>query len=689
MSQQVTVNQAMQLAVQHHQAGRLSEAESIYRQVLTAHPEFPDAMYLLGAVAQQVGRHDVATDLISRALARKGGVAAWHSGLGVSLAFLGKLDEAMDEFTRAITIQPSLADAHLNLGNTFNLKGMREEAIRCFRKAIELQPHYAEAHFNLANALRHTAADEAIEEYRKVAKMRPDLPVVHAHLGETLHQRRRLDEAIESYRRAIRLQPNLPEPNYNLGVVLAEAGRTEEAISAYQSAIRVKPDYAAAHFNLAVAMGETAPVEDVLHEFREVLRIDPQQRVAFDNALHLQHYIPTIEQKALFEEHREWARRFEAPVLAAAKPLESDRDPERRLRIGYVSRDFRTHSVSFFIEPILRAHDRTRFEIYCYADEIVPDETTRRLRELADAWQDTTALSDEELADQVRADQIDILIDLAGHTDQNRLMVFARKPAPLQATWLGYPDTTGMASIDFRITDVHADPAGAEAFATEKLLRLPSGWCYQPPQSAPPPVAEVRERSGITFGCFNSIAKINAPLAALWSDLLKRSRGSRLLLKARGLDNRDVAARVAKMFTQHGIEPDRLELVGAASSIGDHLATYHRIDVALDTFPYHGTTTTCEALWMGVPVVTLAGHTHASRVGVSLLTHVGVRDWVAPNRGRYIDYALAAADATDVRGAALRDRVRVSALMDAATTTASLERELLNATRALAIDSSR
>ena len=675
---QVTLTEAMHLAVQHHQAGRLAEAETIYRQVLAAEPEFPDAMYLLGAVAQQVGRHDIAVDLMTRAIERNGQVANWRASLGVSLAFTGKLDAAMDEFTRAITLQPTLADAHLNLGNTLNLKGLRERAIKCFRKAIELKPDYAEAHFNLANALRETAVDEAIEEYRKVSRLRPDLPVVHVQLGEALHQRRRLEEAIESYRRAIRLQPDQTDSHYNLGVVLGETGRREEAIAEYRAAIELNPDFAPAHFNLAVALGETAPIEQVLHEFREVLRIDPNNRVAFDNVLHLQHYLPETRAKALFEEHREWARRFEQPVLAQATPPAVNHfDPDRRLRIGYVSRDFRTHSVSFFFEPVLQSHDRMNFEVFCYADEIASDATTQRLRGLADVWRDVTRLSDEQLADQVRADQIDVLIDLAGHTEGNRLMTFARRAAPVQMTWLGYPNTTGMSAIDYRITDAHADPHGtADALATEKLLRLPSGWCYRPPTDAPP--TEAIGDGSVTFGCFNALAKINRPLVAMWSAVLKEVGESRMLLKSRGLDRAEVAARIYDLFEEQGIEPRRIELLGASPSLREHLATYGRIDVALDTFPYHGTTTTCEALWMGVPVVTLAGHTHASRVGVSLLNSAGLGDLVAHNRSEFVSVAARAAGEgrDDNQRVALRGRLSHSGLTDAAVMVRELERAL-------------
>jgi predicted O-linked N-acetylglucosamine transferase (SPINDLY family) len=351
----------------------------------------------------------------------------------------------------------------------------------------------------------------------------------------------------------------------------------------------------------------------------------------------------------------------------------------RRLRLGYLSPDFNHHAVAYFIEPVLAAHDRTRVEVFCYASVAVPDRFTDRLRGLAEHWRDIARLDDDAAAALIRADNLDLLIDLAGHSARHRLLVLARRPAPVQATWIGYPNTTGLDAIDYRITDAVSDPVGqTEAWHSEKLVRLPANFsCYRPDDDAPAvnnlPAAAA---GAVTFGCFNQFAKVTPEVIALWARLLAKLPGSRLLLKSRGLGDPGVAARVQAAFAAAGVGPARLILNGDELSVADHLGLYHKVDIALDPFPYNGTTTTCEALWMGVPVVTLAGSTHVSRVGASLLTHAGLAGWIAATPDDYVARAVAAVRDLPALAAlrrGLREQVRTSPLCDAVRFTRGFE----------------
>ncbi len=360
---------------------------------------------------------------------------------------------------------------------------------------------------------------------------------------------------------------------------------------------------------------------------------------------------------------------YAEPLREFIQPHTGDRDPRRRLRIGYVSPDFKQHAVGTMALPLLACHNREEFEVSCYAQAREPDAMTERFRGHADHWRSTVGLCDEQLADLIRQDQIDILVDLAGHTAGGRLLVFARKPAPVQMTWLGYPNTTGVCTIDYRITDAHADPPGSgAALGVEQLVRLPrTNWVYQPPDNAPAP--NHRPAAGaVTFGSFNNFAKVTEPMLVLWARILHAVPGSRLLLKAQGLGSQSTRQRVWELLARERIDPARLELRGWEPGHGGHLALYNRVDIALDPFPYHGTTTTCEALWMGVPVITLAGRTHVSRVGVSLLRNMGLEELIAASPENYV--ALAVELANDLPRlsrlhSTLRKRMEQSPLTDA------------------------
>jgi predicted O-linked N-acetylglucosamine transferase (SPINDLY family) len=379
-------------------------------------------------------------------------------------------------------------------------------------------------------------------------------------------------------------------------------------------------------------------------------------------------YLPEIDAKAVFEEHRKWGLETAKKIPASFKF--KPRDRAAKLRVGFVSADLCHHPVAHFIEPLFRHYDRSKFEFFAYADHRKADEFSGRLSKMVDRWSETCSLDDKVLAKQIHCDRVDILFELSGHTAYNRLGVFAMKPAPVQASYLGYPGTTGLPAIDFRITDVFTDPVGmTEKFHTERLVRLPHcAWCYEPDHIAPAPGAPPFQRKGhVTFGCFNNMAKLNDGLFEMWAEILKGAPGSHLRLKARTLADEGVKKDLREFFSGRGIEGDRLELFAHTQKIAEHLSHYNEVDIALDSFPYHGTTTTCEAMWMGVPVVSRAGETHVSRVGVSLLNAVGLQEFVGDSRAAYIDKAVGLA-ADSARLIALRptmrERMAGSLLMD-------------------------
>jgi protein O-GlcNAc transferase len=465
---------------------------------------------------------------------------------------------------------------------------------------------------------------------------------------------------------------------YNaLGIGLLRLGHVVPAVENFERALAISPDSVDAHNNLAAALMEQGRIEDALEHSRQALALDPSSAVSHSTYLLGLHYSANYSPAVIRAAHAQFAARFATPPIPLAGHARQSRDPNRRLRVGYVSADFRAHSVAYFIEPVLKAHDRRLFEVTCYANVAQPDWMTARLRGHADHWRSVANTNDEDLAAQIQSDRIDILVDLAGHTAGNRLLAFARKPAPVQVTYLGYPDTTGLAAMDFRVTDAWADPVGeTELLYSEELSRLPSGFlCYQPPPDAPEP-SHVGSRGRVTFGFLNELSKVNERVISRWAAILRRTPQSKLLIKAVGLSHAQVRERILRQFEDHAVPAERLDLRGRLPSVVDHMRVYNEVDIVLDSFPYNATTTNCEALWMSVPFVTLAGRSHVSRVGTSLLSRLGLRELIAQSEEDYVDIAVdLAADASrlDSLHATLRERMAASTLCDAARVTHSLE----------------
>jgi predicted O-linked N-acetylglucosamine transferase (SPINDLY family) len=585
-----------------------------------------------------------------------------------SLISSGRTAEARDLYLRLLQRDDRDVETLTNLGIIEGMRGDLASAVAHLRRAAEIAPNSPDVHFNLGNAvkLRGNLAD-AVACYRRAAALRPEARILN-NLANTLKSLGQVGDAIGVYERLMRLAPEDATAHYNFGSALREAGELDRAIEVYRKAIALRPEFALAWNNLGIVFLDQSRFDEAADCYRTAVQLDPNNYLAHSNLLRCFHY-RSVDSAEILGAYREWEARH-APAELRVTRYDNDPDPERVLRIGYVSPDLHTHSVAYFFEPLLARHDRSRLESYCYSDVLCPDATTKRLESLATAWRTVRELSDDQVFEYIRRDRIDILVDLTGHAGHHRLRVFGRRPAPVQVSYLGYPGTTGLSAIDYRITDAWADPpGGSEAFHSETLVHLPHGFlCYRPPADAPAVDPLPAAGAGhVTFGSFNNAAKINPQLISWWAEILRAVPRSRLLLKNKVLRDVGVGGRIRGVFCDAGIAPDRVELLAHADTTRAHLDTYNRIDVALDTYPYCGTTTTCEAMWMGVPVITLVGDTHISRVGFSLLSQVGLTELAATRPQEYVQAAVAlAGDQTRVVGlrAGMRARLRQSPLCD-------------------------
>lgn len=626
--------------------GRFGEAAARFREAVRLREPFPEACVAYADALEALGRDAEALQWLERAIAQREGYEGALMNAGGLLQKMGRLDEAAATYRRAIAAAPGSPAAHNNLGNVLMSLGRRVEAEASFRQTIALEPGAAVAHSNLANALRDLGR--------------------HA-------------EAEASAREAVRLAPDLPEAHYNLGNILQALGRASESVASLRRAIELRPAYREARNSLGNSYKDLGRLDEAEQSFLAALALDPGDRDARSNFLLLLNYTSTHTRAQVHAEHLEWAARHEKPLMPERSPHRNDRDPGRRLRIGYVSGDFRRHSVAYFIEPVLERHDRAAFEVYCYSNVALPDPMTARLLGLADRSRNIFGVTDAGAAKMVREDGIDLLVDLSGHTAGNRLGLFARRPAPVQATYLGYPNTTGLGAIGWRITDVHADPPGdGDEFHSERLARLPGSFLsFQPPAESPGAQAPPSIVNGfVTFGSFNVLPKIGPEVIRAWARLLGRVPRSRLLLKALGLGDPGSRAQVIEAFGREGVPAGRISVLPIEPSLQAHLARYHDMDVALDPFPYNGTTTTLEALWMGAPVVALAGDRHSGRVGASILANAGLANLVARDAANYVDIAAGlagdAARLAELRRT-MRERLAASPLLDRAGFLRALE----------------
>ena len=662
---------AFNLGLTCFQLGRIEQAAAHFARAVELNPRLAEGWRNLAAVRLRQGDAAEAAAHLERALRLRPDFPEAYNDLGCALDALGRPEEALAAFGEALGRKPDFAEARLNLGNVLSELGRLEEAAAAYREALRRRPGWAEAHVRLASALAALRRSrEAAEHCRRALEIRADLAEAHNVLGITLEAQGQAEAALQCYARALELRPEFPEALNNQGNALARLGRPAEAEISHRAALALRPGYATAWNNLGHVLEVQGAAAEAVACYRRALEWAPEFALAHSNLLLALHYLPGADPESIFAEHRRWAER-QATARPGRRPAhDNEPEPERRLRLGYLSADLRTHSVAFFLEAVLEEHDREGFQLIGYSNSPLEDATTARLRALLAEWRCVHELSDEEAAERIRRDRVDILVDLGGHTAGGRPRLLALKPAPVQVSWLGYPDTTGLEEVDYRLSDELADPPGlTEGFYTERLLRLPAPFlCYRPPAEAPPPGPLPARRQGrITFGAFHNLAKIHREAAQAWTQILRAVPGSRLLMKAAALGEARVRERISELFASCGLETSRLELRGRVPDLRGHLSVYQEADIALDAFPYAGTTTTCEALWMGVPVVTLVGRTHASRTGLSLLSAVGLRELAAASLPDYIATAARLAAAPDRLAelrAGLRARMAASPLAD-------------------------
>lgn len=638
---------ALQVAIKLHQAGRFRRAGETYRRILEIQPHHVDALHLLGVVEYQLANYTQAVNLIQKAIGVSPNAGVFYNSLGKVLFALGRHNEAVEQYGKALALQPSFPEAHYNLGEVLCASNRLDEAASCIEQLLEYKPDFHAAYTILTETLsRKGETEKALARCQSALAAHPENETLICCVGTALSKLGRIDEGIAHYQHTLEIRPDFAEAHHNLGNAFVTQGKAEMAISHYERALALKPFFTDSNSSILMALN----------------------------------YLPGKDAITIYAAHLEFAKRHEAPLSVFVKPHLNNRSPCRRIRVGYVSSDFRQHAVAHFIAPVLQHHNRDQVQVFCYSNYNVEDDVTRRIQSHAECWRKIFGLSDHQVAQQIRNDQIDILIDLGGHTGgYDRLLVFARRPAPIQVTWLGYPNTTGLSAMDYRITDMHADPIGlTDAFHSEQLIRLPGTFsCFQPPHDCPD-VAELpaRQNGYVTFGSFNNFLKLTPEVIALWAKILRSVPHARLMLKSKILDGAIGRRSALESFAAHGISDKQLELVGHSKSQRDHFEWYNKIDIGLDTFPYNGTTTTCDALWMGVPVVTLAGNTHVARVGVSQLTNLGMPELIANTPDEYHAIALRLANGLDTLykiRKELRTRMISSPLTNASRFTLHLE----------------
>jgi protein O-GlcNAc transferase len=614
------------LGAAHRHLHELDKARLAYEHALSLKPDYPQVLSNLGEWCIAVRRTQEALIWFDKALAFTPDFFEARLNMVAALFELGRYDDARTAAEKLVADRPERPEALLNLGNVLVHTGKVKQAIKLYQKALELQPGYVEAHFNLAALLgsREELAN-AIGYLERQIKERGESTQLLGFLAAAHFAKGDLDKSEELCMRIISRQEDNVMALITLGSCLSTGG------------------------NAAAA----------LHLYEKVIRLDPNQPTMHSNVLFEHNNLPELGRERIFQRHREWAYRFEEPLRKPDDFTTRNRDPQRKLRIGYVSGDFMGHPVGFLLRDILRHHDASQFDIHCFSMVIRPQDVLPELRAAADHWEDIFFLGDEEVAELIRKAEIDILIDLSGHTAQHRLLVFARRPAPVQAEWIGYFHSTGMSAIDYFITDPHTTPPGSGQLFSETPVFLPhSRFCYGPPDYTPEVSATPCLQTGwITFGSFNRLPKMSDSVVAAWSKILIAVPTSRLIIKSGALSESLIKERLFKRFAAHGIDSARLDLRDR-SAHGEMFVQYGEVDIALDTFPFNGGMTTLEALWMGVPVITIAGDTVVSRQTVAALANLELASELAfSGVDAYVNGAVALANNPD-RLSALRNQLR-------------------------------
>ncbi len=804
----LNTNDSFSVALQHHQAGRLAEAEQLYRQILFIQPSHADALHHLGLIALQVGQLEPAAQLIKQSLTIAPDNYAARINFGIVLIRLGQLvqaenelrtviharqdipeafnvlgnilrekkqpTDALDAYLRAISLRPDYPEALSNLGNAYFDNGKIQKAIECYQKSIAINPKNPDALSNLGNALLSAnQIDEAItacrsslqlsdnnpaaynnlgnalrvkkeyllaiEAYRNAIKHNPNYVEAYNNLGSTLYRNKQYIESLIEFQKAINLSPTYAIPHNNMGMALSSLGRLHDAIESFNRALKLKPDYHEAYNNLGNAYLELDHIDDAVFAYQRAIEIQPdyaepyanlatcmsikgdpdeavklnRRSIAFDadnagaynnlanalkdqglldqaievfeeaaekwpesdsisaNLIYSLQFHPNYDAKSQADHREAWYQsRIKSNISSSFSHLNQP-DPDRKLRIGYVSPDFNGHVVGRNILPLIREHDRNLFQIFCYSNSPKVDSFTTRIKSLCDVWRDIYRVSDEQSAEMIRQDKIDILVDLALHMNGSRLSLFAHKPAPIQVTFAGYPGSTGLHEIDYRLSDPYLDPEDADVSVySEETIRLPNSfWCYDIEGMSLSEANDVgplpfEENGFVTFGCLNNFCKVNDSVLDLWSKVLNQVADSRLLLLC---PEGSARLRVRDFFQAAGIQSHRIDFVPNQPR-AQYLSTYRRMDIGLDTFPYNGHTTSLDSIWMGVPVVTLVGNTIVGRAGFSQLSNLGLQELVAFAPEDFIQIVTGLSQDTarlKTLRQSMQNRMKNSPLMDA------------------------
>lgn len=692
------------LAGQHYEAGRLDEAARIYAGILQDNPRHAETMYMLGLIFMRAQHFDKADMLFNGALeAQPAQAALFYKSMGDSSRMQGKMDEATRHYESAIERKADFAEAINNLASIYLMQRNFAKAEEYYKRILALRPGHPSALYNMGMIYKNTdRVSEALVVFQDVVKQKPEHADAWAEIGDIRKQSGDVDGAIDAYGHSLRLKPDaklhtifaallsrqgqhvdainhfkaalaIDENNIDalssLGALFATFSKFEEAEHYCERARLLQPDNPETLNNLANIYKAYGDLDKAVFYYRQGIDKDPGDSRIYANLMLAMIYSANVAPEEIAQTAFQFGE-IVAQSPARKFPLKNNRDPDRVLRIGYVSPDFRKHSVNYFFEHVLKNHDRTKFEIFGYSNTMDEDDVTRRLQSGFDQWRVIRGINNDDAAALINDDRIDILVDMAGHTANNRLLVFARRPAPLQVSWLGYPATTGLKEMDYRITDSYAEPEGmTEALNIEKLWRLPHIFCCFDPQDKMVDVIDhppFEDNGYITFGCFNTFTKVTDPVLTAWKRIMDRVPGSKLLLEIVGIDTHvSFRENVLRRLALVGFTPEQIILEPRRPE--NQFVLYNRIDIALDPFPCNGGTTSMDTMWMGVPLIALAGRHFVSRMGVTILSNAGLQELIAEDISGYVDKAVQLAnDGARLKSlrTGLRERIKDSPLMD-------------------------
>ena len=656
------------LACVLQKSGKLEEAAECFASALRLDPRYGEARRQLGILLEKNGRRSEAINLYRQGIGLGAASPDLFNELGNALRAEESHSDAIEAYQEAIRLNPQFAEAYNNLANGLYAAGHREEAIRAYEKAIELRPDYAEAITNLAIVLSEIGRiEEAGDAAHRALQLVSDFPEAHHVLGTIYQAKHQFEEAIVAYGRAVELSPGCAVYRFNLGTAFAAVNELDDAILAYRGALALRSDYPAAYNNLGVAHADRGDIDEALECFRNALRVDSQFAAALDNLARWSHFHPDFTAHMILGENRRWEQHLERLFSPRRRYHPNDLSPDRKLRIGYISTDFRTHIVGSSIAPLFREINPELFETVCYSTGELPDEFTRYLKSLVTEWRDVAHLTDQELADLVADDRVDILVDLILHAPGNRLGVFQQKPVPVQVSYLGYPSTTGLKAIDYRLSDPYLDPGGGDLSCySEQTIRLErSYWCYEPVKPAPLVSSlPALDTGSVTFGFLGNFSKASTTAVNLWKEVLSAVPGSNFHLVAPPGSCRD---RILRALCGGNISPERIQFI-TPCPWEEYVRHLQALDITLDSTPHGGGISTCDALWMGVPVVTLSGETAVGRGGRSILSNIGLPELIAETRAQYVEIAVSLArDLVRLQDYRLhlRERMNDSPLRDA------------------------